>query len=198
MTGYVPISEILEGNVEPEIAEMVRKGIGLLKEQEWRDAREQFGAIARQYTRHGAWLEAACLYEELATNQSKWEEAKSYLRQAISYYNRADQMEACVRCHRRMRELVPKNLSPRRLLEIWRPAGVVVAYPHIGAAEEAVSQLRTLGTAVIEWPIWERFQYHLALSNIYRELKEWDKVGKEGRQFVTWARAIPENDPALL
>ena len=120
------------------------------------------------------------------------------MRRAIVWYNRADEMEACVRCHRRMREIVPKNLSPRRLLDIWRPAGVVIAYPHIGAADEAASQLRTLGRAVIEWPIWERFQYHLALSNIYRELKEWDKVVQEGRQFATWARAIPENDPALL
>lgn len=151
------------------------------------------------YTRYGRYRESAQFYERVAADREDWRESVYFLKRAIARFNRSGDMESCVRCHRRVIELVPADLSPRPRLDIWRPAGVAFAYPHVGAAEEALLQLKMLGEEVgDEWGIYERSQFHGARSGIFREMRDWEGVVREGRTYVEWARSLPENDPCLF
>jgi len=117
-----------------------------------------------------------------------------------SFYKKGeDNMEACVRCHRRLIALVPKDLEPRRQLDLWRPGGVALAYPHLGLENEVFAQLDALREAIAgQWSVYDHFSYTLAYQNQYRELEQWDRQVEEGQAFVEWASTLPTNDPRLF
>ena len=159
---------------------------------------ETVRALDRLYVRHGNWVEAGKLFEQAAEARSDWRIQIWYLKRAVARFNHIKDWKSCVRCHRRSIALLPGDLSPHIKLNIWCPAGLAIPYPHLGVAEEALSQIDELGKAIGEaWSVYGRFVFHLARSLVYRELGDWDKVLEEGRRFVEWAKTIPETDPQL-
>ena len=107
-------------------------------------------------------------------------------------------MEACVRCHRRARQLVPTDWPPRRRFALWQPSGMSMAYAHLGLSQEVFDELDALkAQSEDEWSVEERFQYYGICSNQYRETGRWDEVEEHSRVYVDWAKALPAADPRL-
>ena len=156
-------------------------------------------SLDRLYTRNGQWHKAASLYEETADARGNWKEKIWYLKRACSRFNRIKHWESFIRCHRKAVALVPSNVSPQMKLNVWCPAGLVLAYVHTGAAGEVLSQLDELEDASEgDWSVYGRFLFHFARSLIYRELGEWDGVIDEGKRFVEWAEVLSKDDQEFL
>ena len=152
--------------------------------------------LDRIYIKKGRWIDAALLCEEAADDPLRgWRQKVWYLKRACARYNRVKDMEAFVKCHRKAKSLVPGNVEAQLKLDIWCPTGVATAYPHVGASDEALTELSAIGEAIgEEWTIYGRFIFHFARSLIYRELENWDKMIDEGIQFLTWAENLSEAD----
>ncbi len=151
------------------------------------------------YARFGRFREAGELLEKAADGISDEEQSIAYLRRATDRYYRANDLEAVVRCHRRARTLLPQDLDPQEKLHLWCSVAITIAYPRIGSAEEALSQIEELGKAVGDnWSIYGRRLYHQVRSRIFLEMKQWEKAAREGCGFVEWLKAIPEEDPQLF
>ena len=142
--------------------------------------------------------------ERVAASREDWREQIRFLGSAIAVYyhshyrNGEDNKAACVRCHRRMRELVPADLEPRLKMHVWTPSGMALAYPHEGLADEVLSEMDALESAIGDaGGIWEYFQMALIRSNTFRELKQHDRMAAAARTFVDWVAALPEDDPRL-
>ena len=153
-------------------------------------------ALGRIYVKEGRWVDAALLYEGAAEDPSRgWKSKIWYLKRACVRYNRVKDMKAFVRCHRKARSLVPDEVDATLKLDIWWPSGLATAYPHVGAADEALSELSAIEKAIgEEWTIYGRFIFHFARSLIYRELENWDEMIDEGIQFLVWAENLSEAD----
>ena len=82
-----------------------------------------------------------------------WRRSVPLYKTAISVYyhayytGRGDHMEACVRCHRRARQLVPTDWPPRRRFALWQPSGMSMAYAHLGLSQEVFNELEALKAA---------------------------------------------------
>ena len=153
-------------------------------------------ALGRIYVKEGRWVDAALLYEGAAEDPSRgWKSKIWYLKRACARYNRVKDMKAFVRCHRKARSLVPDEVDATLKLDLWWPPGLATAYPHVGAADEVLSELRAVEEAIgEEWTIYGRFVFHFARSLVYRELENWDKMIDECTQFLVWAENLSEAD----
>ena len=157
---------------------------------------ETVKALDRSYIKEGRWVDAALLYEGAAEDLARgWKNKIWCLKRACVRYNRVKDMKAFVRCHRKARSLVPDEVDATLKLDIWWPSGLATAYPHVGAADEALSELSAIEKAIgEEWTIYGRFIFHFARSLIYRELENWDEMIDEGIQFLVWAENLSEAD----
>lgn len=165
--------------------------------EEWEAGLESLEK-AERVLRDQSWSEAGCFNEEVAQRLTSWQHKVWMLGRAIIMNFMANDMKSCVRCHRAIRQLAPRNLPPRQRMAIWRPAGVVMAYSRVGAADEARSEIRHLASAVEQWSLWERWHFHLGLARIAVELCSWDEAIAHGREFVAWALALADDSPELL
>ena len=153
-------------------------------------------ALDRLYIKEGRWVDAALLCEEAADNPLRgWRQKVWYLKRACARYNSVKDMKSFVKCHRKARSLVPDEVAAQLKLDIWCPTGVATAYPHVGAADEVLYELSTIGESIgEEWTVYGRFIFHFARSLVYRELEDWEMMIDEGRQFVVWVEALSEAD----
>ena len=160
------------------------------------DLHETVKALDWSYIKEGRWGDAALLYEGAAEDLARgWKNKIWCLKRACVRYNRVKDMKAFVRCHRKARSLVPDEVDAMLKLDIWWPSGLATAYPHVGAADEALSELSAVEEAMEEeWSIYGRFVFHFARSLIYRELENWDKMIDEGIQFLVWVENLSEAD----
>ena len=82
-------------------------------------------AISGLCFRFGQHCEGGRFLEQAAARRDDWKESIGLLKSGIgAYYHayytgRGEYMEDCVRCHRRIRELAPAGLEPRRRLTLW-------------------------------------------------------------------------------
>ena len=160
-------------------------------------------ALGQLYSHYGRHEEGGQCLERAADRLDDWRRSVPLYRMAISVYyhahytGRGDHMEACVRCHRRARQLVPTDWPPRRRFALWQPSGMSMAYAHLGLSQEVFDELDALkAQSEDEWSVEERFQYYGICSNQYREMGQWDEVEKHSRAYVDWAKALPA-DPRL-
>jgi len=161
-------------------------------------------AISGLCFQFGQHCEGGLFLEQAAARREDWKESIGLLKSGIATYyhayysGRGDYMEDCVRCHRRIRELAPSDLEPRRRFTIWQPAGMSMAYAHVGASEEVFAELDALRAEIEEeWSVQEHFQWTSAYTNQYKEVGKWDEVIEHSRRYVDWAKAIPADDPRL-
>ena len=161
-------------------------------------------AISGLCFRFGQHREGGRFLEQAAARRDDWKESIGLLKSGIgAYYHayytgRGDYMEDCVRCHRRIRELAPAGLEPRRQLALWQPAGMSMAYAHVGLSEEVFSELDALRKEVEgEWSVQEHFQFTSAYTNQFKEVGKWDEVVEHSREYVDWASGISADDPRL-
>jgi len=127
---------------------------------------------SRLYSYYGRYREGGQFLEQAAGKRSDWKESIPLLKSAIALYYHAyykdgqADMEACVRCHRRIIEWVPEDWNPRRRLDIWQPAGVTLAYAHLGLSEEVFQQLDALKEEIGDtWSVQDCFQITCVYSN---------------------------------
>ena len=160
--------------------------------------------LTRLYSDYGRHREGGELAEKAADNFDQWPQQVGLLAKAVALYYHShyiggeDNMESCVRCHRRARALLPADLAPRRRLAIWTPAGMSLAYAHVGQSQEVFDELKGLRALVEDrWAVQEFFQYSGVMTNQYREMEAWDQVEHWSREFVDWARALAVGDPRL-
>ena len=161
-------------------------------------------ALGRLYSHYGRHEEGGQCLERAADRLDDWRRSVPLYRMAISVYyhahytGRGDHMEACVRCHRRARQLVPTDWPPRRRFALWQPSGMSMAYAHLGLSQEVFDELDALkAQSEDEWSVEEHFQYYGICSNQYREMGQWDEVEEHSRAYVDWAKALPAADPRL-
>ena len=161
-------------------------------------------AISGLCFRFGQHREGGRFLEQAASRREDWKESIGLLKSGIAAYyhahytGRGNYMEDCVRCHRRIRELAPANLEPRRRFTLWQPAGMSMAYAHLGLSEEVFAELDALRAEVErEGSVEERFQFTMAYTNQFREVGQWDEVVEHSQRYVDWASAIPADDPRL-
>ena len=162
-------------------------------------------SVAKLSFRFGRHREGGRFLEEAATDCDDWKKEIGLLGRAIAVYYHAQyrdggaDMEACVRCHRRIRALIPVDMGSRAKLAAWKPAGKSLAYAHLGLSEEVFAQLEELREAGgSQWSIDDRFYYTLCHTNQYRETGPWEAMARRGWEFADWARALPADDPCLL
>ena len=161
-------------------------------------------ALGRLYSHYGRHEEGGKFLEKAADRLDDWRRSVPLYKMAISVYyhahytGRGDHMEACVRCHRRARQLVPAGWPPRRRFALWQPSGMSMAYAHSGLSQEVFDELEELkAQSEEEWSLEEHFQYFGTCSNQYRETVRWEEVEEHGRAYVDWAKALPADDPRL-
>jgi RNA polymerase sigma-70 factor, ECF subfamily len=162
-------------------------------------------AISSLCFQFGQHREGGQFLEQAAARRDDWKESIGLLKSGIATYyhayysGRGNNMEDCVRCHRRIRELAPADLEPRRRFTIWQPAGMSMAYAHVGASEEVFAELDALRAEIGgEWSVQEHFQWTSAYTNQHKEMGKWDEVIEHSRRFVDWAKGIPDDDPRLF
>ena len=162
-------------------------------------------ALSGLYQRFGRHREGGEFLEAEASRRGEWLQRVRLLGRAIALYYHAhytgdsSNMEACVRCHRHMRELLPDDMEPRRRLDVWRPGGLCLAYAHTGDSQEVFDALDTLRDALAgEWSVYDHFSYSLAYQNQYRETGQWEALAAKGHEFADWARELPANDQRLV
>ena len=161
-------------------------------------------ALSGLYQRFGRHREGGEFLEAEAERRDHWLECVQLLGKAIAVYYHAyykgdaENMAACVRCHRRIRRLIPQDMEARRKLDAWRPAGFALAYAHVGASDEVFSELDALQRAIAgEWSVYDHFSWTLAYTNQYRETEQWAALVEKGREFVDWAKVVPADDARL-
>jgi RNA polymerase sigma factor (sigma-70 family) len=161
--------------------------------------------LARLYSSFGRNREGGQFLERVVTSRTDWREKIRYLKTAISVYYHSHYREGentkadCVRCHRQARSLVPQDLGPRLKLNVWTPAGMALAYPHQGLADEVLSEMDDLEAAIGgEGSIWEYYQMALIRTNTFRELEQYGRMAEAARTFVEKVAAWPEDDARLL
>ena len=161
-------------------------------------------ALGRLYSHYGRHEEGGQFLERAADRLDDWRRSVPLYIMAISVYyharytGRGDHMEACVRCHRRARQLVPADWPPRRRFALWQPSGMSMAYAHTGLSREVLDELDALtAQSEEEWSLEEHFQYFATCSNQYRETGGWDEVEEHSGAYVDWAKALPADDPRL-
>ena len=161
-------------------------------------------ALGRLYSHYGRHEEGGQFLEKAADRLDDWRRSVPLYKMAISVYyhahytGRGDHMEACVRCHRRARQLVPADWPPRRRFALWQPSGMSMAYAYSGLSQEVFDELDSLkAQSEEEWSLEEHFQYFGTCSNQYRETVRWDEVEEHSRAYVDWAKALPADDPRL-
>ena len=161
-------------------------------------------ALGWLYSHYGRHEEGGQCLERAADRLDDWRRSVPLYKMAISVYyhshytGRGDHMEACVRCHRRARQLVPADWPPRRRFALWQPSGMSMAYAHLGLSQEVFDELDALkAQSEDEWSVEEHFQYYGICSNQYREVGRWDEVEEHSRAYVDWAKALPADDPRL-
>lgn len=157
--------------------------------------------LARLYSNFGRNREGGQFLERVAEARSGWREKIRYLQTAISVYyhshyrNGEDNKVDCVRCHRKMRSLVPVDSDVRLKLAAWCPAGMALAYAHVGLADEVCDEMnqfeQTLGQ---DCSVWDHFYIALIRSNTHRELEQWEEMVDVGRAFVDWIEQLLEGD----
>ncbi len=162
-------------------------------------------ALSGLYQRFGRHREGGEFLEAEAARRTDWYEQIRLLGRAIGlfyhayYKDDSSNMESCVRCHRRMRALVPADMEPRRKLSAWTPGGMSLAYAHMGLSQEVFDELEALRDAIAgEWSVYDHFCYTLAYSNQHRETKQWAACVAQGREFVDWAKGIPSDDRRMF
>ena len=161
-------------------------------------------ALGRLYSHYGRHEEGGQFLERVADRLEDWRLSVPLYKMAISVYyhahytGRGDHMEACVRCHRRVRQLVPADWPPRRRFALWQPSGMSMAYAHLGLSQEVFDELDSLkAESEDEWSVEEHFQYYGICSNQYRETGRWDEVEEHSRAYVDWAKALTVDDLRL-
>jgi tetratricopeptide (TPR) repeat protein len=93
---------------------------------------------------------------------------------------------------------VPADWPERRRLDIWQPAGLTLAYAHLGLSEEVFECLQVLKEEVQdEWAMEDYFQYTYAYTNQYRETRQWEQVERYSREYVDWVTSLSSDDPRL-
>lgn len=162
-------------------------------------------SLARLNFRFGRHHEGGRFLEEVAATCDDWKRETGLQRRAIGAYYHAHykgggaDMEACVRCHRRIRALVPEGVGPRAQLDAWKPAGMAMAYAHLGLSGEVFAQLDALrNDGGDQWSIEDRFYYSLCYALQYRETEQWEDLAQKGWEYADWARSLPEDDPRLF
>ena len=161
--------------------------------------------LARLYSSFGRNREGGQFLERVVASRTDWREKIRYLKTAISVYYHSHYREGedtkadCVRCHRQARDMVPQDLGPRLKLNVWTPAGMALAYPHQGFANEVLSEMDDLEAAIgDDGSIWEYYQMALIRANTFRELERYDRMAEAARTFVVKVAAWFEDDPRLF
>ena len=161
-------------------------------------------SIGRLYSHYGRHLEGGAFLEKAADRLDDWRRSVPLYKMAVAVYyhahytDRGDNMEACVRCHRRTLKLVPDDWPARRRFTLWQPAGMSMAYAHQGLGQEVFDELHALKAEIgEEWSVEECFQYYGIYCNQYREQEQWDEVEQYSRKYVDWASALSTEDPRL-
>ena len=161
-------------------------------------------SIGRLYSHWGRHREGGEFLEAAASRIDDWQQSVPLYGMAIAVYyhahytDRGDNMEACVRCHRRRRELVPADWPARRRFNVWQPGDMSLAYAHLGLSQEVFDELGALrGEIEPEWSVEEYFQYTGICSNQHREVGQWEEVEQYSREFVDWAKALSADDPRI-
>ena len=161
-------------------------------------------ALGWLYSHYGRHEEGGQCLERAADCLDDWRHSVPLYKMAISVYyhahytGRGDHMEACVRCHRRARQLVPADWPPRRRFALWQPSGMSMAYAHLGLSQEVFEELDALkAQSEDEWSVEEHFQYYGICSNQYRETGRWNEVEEHSRAYVDWAKGLSADDPRL-
>lgn len=160
--------------------------------------------LARLYSNFGRNREGGQFLEQVAESRSNWREKIQWLRVAQSVYyhshyrNGEDNKAECVRCHRKIRSLIPDTLDVRTQLAAWVPGGHVLAYAHVGLAQEVFDEMDTFERALeADCSVWDYYNIANARGLVYRELEKWEDEVAVGRTFLDWLARVPKGDPRL-
>ena len=161
--------------------------------------------LSRLYSNFGRNREGGQFLESVAKTRTDWRDKIHWLRVAKSIYyhshyrNGEDNKADCVRVHREIRALVPQNLDMRTKLAVWVPGGLVLAYAHVGLADEVFREMDVFEHALNDTcSVWDHYNIANARGLIHRELEQWEDEVLVGRAFLDWLDALPSDDPRFL